>query len=42
MSTVPPLGVAGTIGIVAAIVALIATIVLYHIWMDRTPKSKRE
>lgn len=40
MSTVPPLGWAGTIGMIVVIGALVAGIVLYHVWMDR--RLKRE
>jgi hypothetical protein len=40
MGTVPPLGWAGTIGMIVIIGALVVGVVLYHVWMDR--RLKRE
>jgi heme/copper-type cytochrome/quinol oxidase subunit 2 len=42
MSTVPPLGWAGTVGMVVVIVGLVVGIVFYHVWLDRRLKAERE
>jgi hypothetical protein len=42
MSTVPPLGWTGTIGMVVVIVGLVVGIVVYHVWLDRRLKAERD
>jgi hypothetical protein len=42
MSTFPPLGWAGTVGMVVVIVGLVVGIVVYHVWLDRRLKAERD